>query len=65
LIVPTGGTNLLAGDVVTAFGTPASRSEMIERLNAGASEGTAEILVEEIEAEEGRPTGSGSISSPP
>jgi hypothetical protein len=65
LIVPTGGTALLAGDVVTAFGTPASRSEMIERLNAGASQGTAEILVEEIEPEAGDPSGSGPVSSPP
>jgi NhaP-type Na+/H+ and K+/H+ antiporter len=65
LIVPTGGTALLAGDVVTAFGTPASRSEMIERLNAGASEGTAEILVEEVEAEAGDPSGSGPVSSSP
>jgi CBS domain-containing protein len=65
LIVPTGGTALLAGDVVTAFGTPASRSEMIERLNAGASEGTAEILVEEIEAEAEDPSGSGPVSLSP
>ena len=49
VIVPTGGTTLLAGDVVTAFGTPASRAEMIARLNAGAAEATAEISLEEIE----------------
>lgn len=51
VLVPEGGTLLLAGDVVTAFGTPTSRQRMIDRLNAGAEEPTAEILVEEIEAE--------------
>lgn len=49
VIVPTGGTTLLSDDVVTAFGTPASRGEMIARLNAGAVEATAEILIDEIE----------------
>jgi CIC family chloride channel protein len=52
VIIPTGGTTLLAGDVVTAFGTPASRSEMIARLNAGASEATAEILISDPETGE-------------
>jgi CIC family chloride channel protein len=52
VIIPTGGTTLLAGDVVTAFGTPASRSEMIARLNAGASEATAEILISDPETAE-------------
>ncbi len=65
LIVPTGGTTLLADDVVTAFGTPASRSEMIERLNAGASEATAEILVDEIEGEAGGSGGTNSATTPP
>jgi CIC family chloride channel protein len=51
VLVPTGDTSLLAGDVVTAFGTPASRQRMIDRLNAGADEPTAEILLEDIEAE--------------
>lgn len=46
VLVPTGDTELLAGDVVTAFGTPASRSEMIQRLNAGAEEPTAEIVLD-------------------
>ncbi|MGH8925179.1 MAG: chloride channel protein [Acidimicrobiia bacterium] len=63
VIVPTGGTTLLANDVVTAFGTPASRSEMIERLNAGASEATAEILVEDIAASD--PPESDSRTVPP
>jgi len=51
VIVPTGATSLLAGDVLTAFGTPASKNEMIERLNAGAEEPTAEIYLGEIEAQ--------------
>jgi CBS domain-containing protein len=45
VLVPTGGTLLEADDVVTAFGTPSSRNEMIERLNAGAEEPTAEIII--------------------
>jgi chloride channel protein, CIC family len=51
VLVPGGDTMLLAGDVVTAFGTEWSRQRMIDRLNAGAEEPTAEILLEEIEAE--------------
>lgn len=51
VLVPGGDTTLQAGDVVTAFGTTSSRQRMIERLNAGADEPTAEILVEDIEAE--------------
>lgn len=54
VLVPDGDTTLRAGDVVTAFGTTSSRQRMIERLNAGADEPTAEILVEEIEAEASR-----------
>jgi hypothetical protein len=38
--------------VVTAFGTDASRRRMIDRLNAGADEPTAEILLEDIAAED-------------
>lgn len=49
--VPTGDTVLRRGDVVTAFGTVASRDRMIQRLNAGADEPTAEIWLEEIEAQ--------------
>ena len=48
VIIPSGATTLLAGDVITAFGTPSSRNEMIERLNAGADEPTAEVSLEEI-----------------
>lgn len=48
VIVPSGATSLLAGDVITAFGPPSSRGEMIERLNAGADEATAEVSLEEI-----------------
>jgi CBS domain-containing protein len=51
VLVPEGDSLLLAGDVVTAFGTPASRQRVIERLNAGAEEPTAEIVLEDIEAE--------------
>jgi hypothetical protein len=43
VLVPAGGTGLQAGDVVTAFGTDSSRRRMIDRLNAGADEPTAEI----------------------
>lgn len=50
VLVPTGDTELAGGDVVTAFGTPASRQRMIDRLNAGADEPTAEIPLIEIEA---------------
>lgn len=49
VIVPTGATNLMAGDVLTAFGTPGSKTEMIERLNSGADEPTAEIILGELE----------------
>jgi CIC family chloride channel protein len=45
VLVPTGGTRLLADDVVTAFGAPSSRDEVIARLNAGAEEPTAEIVI--------------------
>jgi CBS domain-containing protein len=55
--VPTGDTVLESGDVVTAFGTMASKDRMIERLNAGADEPTAEIWLEsfEVEGEDGGP----------
>lgn len=43
VIVPSGSTVMLAGDVVTAFGTESSKRRMIDRLNAGADEPTAEI----------------------
>jgi CIC family chloride channel protein len=49
--VPTGDTVLQRGDVVTAFGTLTSKERMIERLNAGADEPTAEIWLDEIEAQ--------------
>ena len=59
VLVPGGDSLLLAGDVVTAFGTEWSRQRMIDRLNAGADEPTAEILLEEIEGE-AEASGSGS-----
>ena len=43
VLVPTGDTTLEAGDVVTAFGTEASKQRMIDRLNAAAEEPTAEV----------------------
>lgn len=43
VLVPVGSTVLEAEDVVTAFGSDSSRQIMIERLNAGADEPTAEI----------------------
>ena len=48
--VPSGDTVLLRGDVVTAFGTITSKDRMIERLNAGADEPTAEIWLGDMEA---------------
>jgi CBS domain-containing protein len=50
VIIPVGDTILMKGDVVTAFGTATSKAKMIERLNAGAMEATAEISLAEIEA---------------
>ena len=52
VMVPSGDTVLLSGDLITAFGTTTSKERMIERLNAGADEATAEISLAEIRAEE-------------
>lgn len=46
VLVPTGNTVLMPGDVITAFGTASSKRRMIERLNAGADEATAEIVLD-------------------
>jgi hypothetical protein len=51
-MVPDGSTLLLAGDVVTAFGTELSKQRMITRLNAGADEPTAEIVLRETREED-------------
>ena len=51
VIVPRGDTVLLRGDLITAFGTPTSKERVVERLNAGADEPTAEISLAEIQAE--------------
>jgi hypothetical protein len=48
VIVPSGDTLLLPGDVITAFGTESSKRRMIDRLNAGAEEPTAEIEIDEV-----------------
>jgi CIC family chloride channel protein len=45
VMVPDGGTMLRAGDVVTAFGTGESKRRMIDRMNTGAEEPTAEIEI--------------------
>ncbi len=50
--VPSGNTILLSGDVVTAFGTAASMRRVIERLNEGADEPTAEIMLGDLQAAE-------------
>ncbi len=49
VLVPSGGTVLRPGDVVTAFGTGDSKQRMIERLNAGADEPTAEIDIVQVD----------------
>ncbi|CAN5840589.1 chloride channel protein [soil metagenome] len=49
VLVPEGTTSLYDGDVVTAFGSELSRQLMIQRLNAGAEEPTAEIALEPLE----------------
>jgi chloride channel protein, CIC family len=46
--VPSGDSILHSGDLVTAFGTSESKDLMIERLNEGADEPTAEIQLSEI-----------------
>jgi len=49
VMVPSGDSVLRAGDVVTAFGTPGSHQRVIARLNAGAEEPTAELLLGDVE----------------
>jgi CIC family chloride channel protein len=51
VLVPSGSTILQRGDLITAFGTTTSKERMIERLNAGADEATAEISIADIQAE--------------
>lgn len=53
VMVPSGDTVLARGDVVTAFGTADSKEAMIDRLNAGAEEATAEIFLADIDADWG------------
>lgn len=52
VLVPSGSTPLLPGDVITAFGTETSKRRMIDRLNAGADEATAEIELPELGVED-------------
>jgi K+/H+ antiporter YhaU regulatory subunit KhtT len=56
ILIPSGTTVLISGDLITAFGTSTSKERMIERLNAGADEATAEISLAEIQAEETVPS---------
>jgi CIC family chloride channel protein len=51
VIVPNGGTVLRRGDVITAFGTATSNERIVQRLNTGADEPTAEIPISEFTAE--------------
>jgi len=48
VMVPTGNLELVAGDVVTAFGTETARRRTIERLNATGADDTAEIPLQPI-----------------
>ncbi|NNC91252.1 MAG: CBS domain-containing protein, partial [Acidimicrobiia bacterium] len=48
VMVPTGNLELVAGDVVTAFGTETARVRTIERLNATGADDTAEIPVDPV-----------------
>ncbi|CAN5791290.1 hypothetical protein BH23ACT4_BH23ACT4_17180 [soil metagenome] len=50
VLVPGGSTVLHSGDVVTAFGTGTSKQRVLDRLNSGADEPTAEIPIVEIES---------------
>lgn len=49
VLVPNGATVLVANDVVTAFGTEASREQVIAQLNASAEEPTAELSPIDLE----------------
>ena len=46
VLVPSGTTELLAGDVVTAFGTEGSERRLRERLTAAAEDPTVEVTIE-------------------
>jgi predicted transcriptional regulator len=46
VMVPTGNLELVAGDIVTAFGTEAARAGTIDRLNSTSRDDTAEIPVQ-------------------
>jgi CIC family chloride channel protein len=56
VMIPAGDTGLVSGDIVTAFGTSGSRQRIIERLNAGADEPTAEIVLPPLDGD-GEPAG--------
>ena len=48
VMIPSGNTELEVGDVVTAFGTKGAHKRLIERLNAGADEPTAELFLDDL-----------------
>ena len=52
VLIPGGTTTLLSGDVVTAFGSEGSKRRLIDRLNAGADEPTAEVFLEDLMVED-------------
>ncbi|MGH8910925.1 MAG: CBS domain-containing protein, partial [Acidimicrobiia bacterium] len=52
VLIPGGSTVLEHGDLVTAFGSEASRVVLIERLNTGADEPTAEIELDFADIED-------------
>lgn len=51
VMIPDGGTVLRSGDLVTAFGTAESKQRMIDRMNTGAEEPTAEIELGRLRGE--------------
>ena len=50
VLVPEGNTELASGDIVTGFGMPGARSQVMERLLATSSEDDAEPPSVEVEA---------------
>ena len=53
VMVPSGDTVLLNGDLITAFGTPTSKERMIDRLNAGEEEAMEGQLLDALTEESG------------
>lgn len=57
VMIPSGNTSLAVGDVITAFGTGEARNRLIERLNAGADEPTAEFMLDDVPDDRLNPEG--------